>query len=266
MVVVVNKKIFLDKIIRYFRGDNNIPESLEDKISIWEELVTTESLENVPEDILSCEDKFLRLDLINRKLTDGEGLQTIDKTLDSSTKYGDKIALWNGDITTIYSDVIVNPTCNDMLLRREVKLENVDYNIFLRSGMRLVNKCLTLIDKELDDSEITITRAYNLPCDYIIHVIVPDLNEVNEEKLNMLSMCYMNALECAKNNMAKIIVIPCIGSDSNVAINRLVEVALESVYKFLDRNDSLIEKIILQVSNEEMYNLYSLYLTGDNDA
>jgi len=36
MVVVVNKKIFLDKIIRYFRGDNNIPESLEDKISICE--------------------------------------------------------------------------------------------------------------------------------------------------------------------------------------------------------------------------------------
>lgn len=262
----MNKKIFLDKILGYFVDESDIPGSLDEKIKLWEELVTTKEFKEVPEDILSYEDKFLRLELINRKLTDGEKLSTIDKTLNSNFKFKDKISLWKGDITTIYADLIVNPTSNNMLFRTDINGDNIDYDIFLRSGMRLVNKCIALMDKELDDSDILITRAYNLPCDYIVHVIVPEIKNRDEETERVLGMCYRNVLECAKNNMAKIVVTPCIGINSKLDVNKLVEIAVNAVTKFLEENNTSIEKIIFQVNNDDVYSAYKSYLVGDSDA
>lgn len=264
----MNKKIFLDKILKYFiKDDDLIPDSLEDKIKLWEKVVTTKEFKNVPEDILIAEDKFLRLDLINRKLTDGEKLQTIDQTLNSDMTNSNKICLWKGDITTIYSDLIVNPTTNKCLLREDVYNNGLDYNIFLRSGMRLVMKCSSLLNNEtLDDADILITRAYNLPCDYIVHVVVPNMEELTLEAEKILGMCYMNVLECAKNNMAKTVVIPCIGLNSNSDINKLAEISVNNVMKFLEDNNKCIEKVIFQVGSDELYQVYSKILVGDKNA
>ena len=65
----MNKKIFLDKVLDYLVDGKNIdiPDKLEDKIKLWEELVSKLDVSEIPEDILLNEDKFLRLDLINRK-------------------------------------------------------------------------------------------------------------------------------------------------------------------------------------------------------
>lgn len=264
----MNKKVFLDRILKYFIEDDSlIPDSLEDKIKLWENVVTTKELKNIPEDILIAEDKFLRLDLINRKLTDGEKLQTVNQTLNTSIDNGNKICLWKGDITTIYSDLIVNPTTNKCLLRESIDNKKMDYNIFLRSGMRLGIKCSSLLkDEILDEADILITRAYNLPCDYIIHVVVPNIEDSTLEIEKILGMCYMNVLECAKNNMVKTIVVPCIGLNSKLDVNKLVEISVNTVIKFLKENKGCMEKVIFQVDNDEFYQLYSKVLVGVQNA
>lgn len=268
MVIAMNKKIFLDRIIKYFLGDSEIPAELDDMKRLWEDLVKSNDIKEVPENILSDEDKFLRLELINRKLTDGEKVATIDKTLGSLIKYSDKIALWNGDITTIYADSIVNPTTISMLRREDVDSNNIGYDVFLRSGMRLGLKCMSLVnDEELSLSDILITRAYNLPCDYIIHVIISNFSfELSQEEEKIISMSYRNILECAKNNTAKTIVIPCIGIDSCKNVQKLALVAIKTVVKFLEENDKVFDKVIFQVGNDDMYNEYSKCLLGDSDA
>ncbi len=264
----MNKKIFLDRILKYFIDDENlIPNSLDDKLNLWERLVTTKDIKNVSEDILISEDKFLRLELINRKLTDGEKLQTINYTLNSNIKNSNKICLWKGDITTIYADSIINPTTSDMLLRKSINKDKLDYNIFLRSGMRLVMKCHSLLNNErLDESDILITRAYNLPCDYIIHIIVPNIKKLSVEEEKILESCYMNVLECNRNNMAKTVVIPCICIESKLDVNKLVEISVNTVRKFLEDNSSSFEKVIFQVDSDELYEVFSKTLVGDRNA
>ena len=135
----MDKKIFLDKVLEYLVKDKDIkiPDKLEEKIELWEELVSKIDVYDIPNDVLLNEDKFLRLDLINRKLTDGEKVKTISDTLDSDIKFCTKIALWKGDITTMYADVLVNSTTKDMLGCRQGVRGNLDNSIFTRSGMRL---------------------------------------------------------------------------------------------------------------------------------
>lgn len=263
----MNKKILLDRIIGFFLGDEEISEELEENVRLWEDIRKNRDIIDIPENILTDEDKFLRLDLINRKLTDGERLATIDKTLGSLHTYSNKLALWNGDITTIYADVVVNPTTSLMLKGEDFEVDSIGYNVFLRSGMRLGLKCKSIIrEEQLDDSDVLVTRAYNLPCDYIIHVVLSSLSDdLTDEDEKIISMCYMNVLECAKNNMAKTIVIPCIGFEFCHNKEKLSKIAIDTIVKFLDGNKDVFDKIILQVNNEDLYNKYS-ELLGDNYA
>lgn len=267
----MDKKIYLDKILEYLVGDKEIeiPSSLKDKVSLWEELVAKLDVKDIPSDILVNEDKFLRLDLINRKLTDGEKLKNISDTLDSDIKHCTKIALWQGDITTIYADVLVNSTTKNMLGCMEGIKGTLDNAIFTRSGMRLRMKCRDIMQgEELSNTEVLVTRAYNLPSDFIIHVVVPCVeDELSEENKVELKMCYLNVLECARNNMAKTVVLPCLGTGTNkYPKEEAANIAISAVKEFLDKYENEIDKIIFNVYTEEDYKIYSKLLIGDDNA
>ncbi len=262
----MDKKIYLDKVLEYLIKDKNIeiPDSLNDKRKLWSELVSSNDYFDVPDDILLNEDKFLRLDLMNRKITDAEKLKTIDVTLDSKIKHADKIALWQGDITTIYADLLVNSTTKDVIGCGEYKRGAIDSSIFMRSGMRLRKKCKEIMNGgELEVSEILITRAYNLPSDFIIHVVTPKVDgELTLENKVSLEMCYRNILECAKNNMAKTLVIPCIGVGfNNFPKQEAMKIAVDTVTQFLDKNDKLIDKVVFDVMNDNYFDMYATYLS-----
>lgn len=271
MVISVDKKIYLDKVLEYLINDSDyeIPKSLKEKINLWEELVSKLDKSDVPSDILVNEDKFLRLDLINRKLTDGEKLKTVSETLDSDIDYCTKIALWKGDITTIYADVLVNSTTKDMLGCRERVTGTLDNNIFTRSGMRLRLKCKDIMQgEELNNTEVLVTRAYNLPSDFIIHVVVPRIEkEISEENKIELKMCYLNVLECARNNMARTIVLPCLGTGTNgYPKDKAASIAIEAVNEFLFKYEDEIDKVIFNVFDDESYDIYAGLLVGEENA
>lgn len=271
MVIYMNKKILLDKILEYLIGKEKIeiPEKLEDKIKLWEKLVSTKEIVDVPSDILVAEDKFLRLDLINRKLTNGEMLKTVDMLFDSKLKFANKISLWKGDITTIYSDVLVNSIRKDFLDINNDKIGAVEQAIFTRSGMRLKMKCKEIMkETSLDETEVLVTRAYNLPSDYIIHVVTPVVgDELTDENKVSLKMSYLNVLECAKNNVARTIVLPCIGTGMcNYPMEEAANIAVETVLEFLEKNNSLVDRIILNVFDDKTFDYYKSLLLGEEDA
>lgn len=263
----MDKKIFLDKVLEYLTYNTNItiPDGLSEKVKLWKNLVNKVELDSVPNEILDSEDKFLRLELINRKLTDGDKLRTIDDTLNSKIKYSNKIALWQGDITTIYADVVVNSTTGDMLSYLKNK-DTLNDTIFIRGGMRLRKKCKEVMKGvELGTAEVLITRAYNIPSDFIIHVVAPQVkNDLLESQKVELEMCYSNILECARNNMAKVLVLPCIGTGVNkFPKEKAAEIAIKSVQKFLDKYNAEINKIVFDVYDEENFDIYNTLLSGE---
>lgn len=244
----MNKKIVLDKILNYFIKDkNDIPDDLNSKIKLWKEIISTYDLNDVPKDILEVEDMYLRYELLNRKLTDADKIKTVGDTLVKNIKYSDFIALWEGDLTSIYADSIVHLTSLKKLVNDQV---NVD-KIVLNSGMRLKKKCRDALgDGSLNKSDVLITRSYNLPCDFIIHVVEPDGR--SKSYIEDIKNSYKNILVCVKNNIIRSVVIPCIGIDKTDK-EEYINIMLDSIYDFLDKYHEIVNtKIIINASNEDL--------------
>lgn len=262
----MDKKVILDKLLNYFlkEGENDIPASLDEKRKLWKEVVLSNDSKKVPEDILALEDKFLRLELLNCKLTDASKLQPISETIGAKGADANKICLWNGDITSIYTDVLVHPTKLNFSLNEEIF--PIDSMIFLKSGMRLRMKMEELLKEcSLETSDILITRAYNLPCDFIIHVFVDDTSSALGDEV-LLKMSYSNILECAHHNMAKIVVLPTLGlNKNNDQLSTLVSICEQSIHAFLEKKTS-VEKIVICTSSLEEYNSYVNLFLGEDYA
>lgn len=243
----MNKKIVLDKVLSYFMKKKDIPEDLTDKIKLWKEIVNSKDLDKVPKDILEAEDQFLRYELLNKKLTNVENLKTVGENILKNIKYSDFISLWNGDSTLIYCDSVVRYTSYKKLVNYGEKVDKIN----LYSGMRLKKKCRDILDgSSLSDSEILITRSYNLPCDFIIHVIEPDGR--SKDYLEKVKRSYENILQCVKNNMIRHVVISIIGINKKDK-EQYIDIMLDSLYEFLDKYHEIINtKIIINVDKKDM--------------
>lgn len=256
----MDKKILLKSLLEYFYNDNLIPLKLDEMRLLWRDVFNNLDLKFINDDMLSIEDKLLRLDLLNKGLTNAEKLESFDYIKDSHYRNGNKIILWKGNITNIYADIVVNSIRYEDLINRVF-----NNDIFFKSGMRLVKKFSDIVSNtKLDNSDVLITRGFNLPCDLIIHVIEP---KDSDEEINNeieLKMSYMNILECANNNMMKTVVIPTLGSNSLDFLKR-ARIAVESIDEYLDK-DSMIEKVIICASNEEEYDIYKSIFLGEDNA
>lgn len=256
----MDKKILLKSLLEYFYNDNLIPLKLDEMRLLWRDVFNNLDLKSINDDMLSIEDKLLRLDLLNKGLTNAEKLESFDYIKDSHYRNGNKIILWKGNITNIYADIVVNSIRYEDLINRVF-----NNDIFFKSGMRLVKKFSDIVSNtKLDNSDVLITRGFNLPCDLIIHVIEP---KDSDEEINNeieLKMAYMNILECANNNMMKTVVISTLGSNSLDFLKR-ARIAVESIDEYLDK-DLMIEKVIICASNEEEYDIYKSIFLGEDNA
>lgn len=245
----MDKKILLDKLIQAF-GVTGIPDSLEEKRELYDSLV--EEATNEPSsDILDTEDKYLRLELTNKKLIDAEKYPCINKTLNNSYVNGEKIAVVKGDFLDIYTDVVVNPVRSDFAFDKSLKISN---HLFHSAGRRLQKKCLDTKGESLAAGDVLITRAYNLLSDFIIHVVLP---EGKGKKRVELGISYFNVFECANNNLAKLIVVPPLEFKKyGLTIEEGISISLYETMRYLSSDKCLLEKIIFCFKTNREYNLF----------
>ena len=235
----MDKKILLKKLLEYFKVDN-IPDNLNELRKLYKKIVLSLEEYDIPDEILVTEDKYLIAELMNKKLVDGEKYNPININLDNKYLHGDTVCLMEGDISGIYADVLINPVNSSFDLTKDNK-------VYLNAGMKLRKKCLDLIkDKELNPTEILITRAYNLISDFIIHVVLPSQENYDTE----LGMCYFNVLECANNNIAKTVVLRDISNNNNK------DILVKSIMDYLDKDSCQIEKIIIVADKDEDFEEY----------
>lgn len=124
--------------------------------------------------------------------------------------------LWQGDITRLSVDAIVN-AANSAMLGCFVPCHGcIDNAIHSAAGIELRLECSRIMEKqkiEEPTGKAKITKAYNLPCRYVLHTVGPIIyGEVTQRDCNLLSDCYRSCLELAAEYQLKSIAFCCIST------------------------------------------------------
>ena len=145
-------------------------------------LMSVREPKTIEEDFLKIQDEYLTEEKNAVPIADVNQLPTVHQ--DS------KIVIWQGDITALKVDAIVN-AANSQMCGCFRPLHNcVDNMIHSKSGIQLRLKCAELMQEQGYEEPtgcVKITPAYNLPCKYVIHTVGPIVQErltrENEEQL-----------------------------------------------------------------------------------
>ena len=233
-----------------------IPKDIEDKKKLYRFLRNIREEKRISDEYLVIQDNFLQSELKRKKVTNVKELKTIKKTLNSKLVNADKIVLWQGDITLLNVDAIVNPAQEDLLGCFIPNHTCVDNAIHSGSGMQLRSKCAEIMQgKILPLGENRITKGYNLPCKYIIHFVAPSVfSEVHDSHINILKESYYNILETARLNNIKTIAFPTLSfSEQNFPKDIANKALLVTIRNYLHTYPNAFNKIILNVYTDDEY-------------
>ncbi len=165
----------------------------------------------------------------------------------------DRIELFQGDITSLEVDAIVN-AANKSLLGGG----GVDGAIHRKAGPQLMAECRTLGGCETGDAKIT--KGYNLPARYVIHTVGPIYRGGSSGEQNFLRSCYQRCFEVANLNKIKSIAFPSISTGAyGYPIGEASKIAISETMNQLQRYPE-ITKVIFALFSESDLSCYKITL------
>ena len=170
------------------------------------------------------------------------------------------ISLWQGDITRLNADAIVN-AANEKLLGCFIPCHKcIDNAIHSAAGLQLRDECNKLMQAQGHDEETgraKITRGYNLPAKHVIHTVGPIVSgKLKDSDCVLLEDCYKSCLELADENKLENIAFCCISTGEFHFPNDVAaEIAVNTVKNFLPQAQSL-KKVIFNVFKDLDLEIY----------
>jgi O-acetyl-ADP-ribose deacetylase (regulator of RNase III) len=204
----------------------------------------------VPDEYIEIESEYLKEETAAKGIT----------RLADLTPAEDGIYLWQGDITTLECDAIVNAANSGMLGCFQPLHNCIDNCIHTYAGLRLRNKCAEIMQKqghEEPTGQAKITPAYNLPCKFVIHTVGPIVNgRLTARHEEQLASCYRSCLALAEESRIGSIAFCCISTGVfGFPQRRAAETAVKTVRGYKSATHSKIE-VIFNVFKNEDYNIY----------
>lgn len=206
---------------------------------------------------LTIQNEYLVEETAQKGITDSEHLVPVT----------DRICLWQGDITTLKCDAIVNAANSGMTGCYVPNHRCIDNCIHSFAGVQLRLECAEIMQKQ-GYPELTgtakLTSAYNLPCKYVIHTVGPIVSDkLTKEHYKKLEGCYKSCLELAAQNDIESIAFCCISTgEFRFPNDKAAEIAVSTVRKFLAENKT-VKKVIFNVFKDTDRQIYEKLL-GQN--
>lgn len=177
------------------------------------------------------------------------------------------IYLWQGDITTLACEAIVNAANSQMLGCFCPCHGCIDNAIHTFSGIQLRSACAKLMEKQGHEEPVgkaKITQGFNLPCRYVLHTVGPMIHgRLTHQDLEMLASCYRSCLELAEENKVKSIAFCCISTgEFHFPNDKAAEIAVRTVMDYRKQIHSSME-VIFNVFKNEDYEIYRKLLGAD---
>lgn len=160
------------------------------------------------------------------------------------------IEVWQGDITTLEVDAIVN-AANRSLLGGG----GVDGAIHRAAGPELKEACKSLGGAETGEAKLT--KGFKLPAEYVIHTVGPVYKDGHQGEDNLLSSCYLNSLKIADGHQLLTIAFPAISTGIyGYPAKEAAEIAIHTILGYLKQESSKLQVTLVAFDRqtEELYN------------
>lgn len=249
-------------LIEYLLKEDNkisrqkMPNDKQGQENLLRSLMNVRLPKPISEEFLKIQDEYLKERNQERGITDIADLQPV--TSDQ------RLYIWQGDITTLKCDAIVN-ACNSQMLGCFSPMHAcIDNFIHTYAGIELrleMHQVMTKQGHEEATGQAKITPGYNLPASYILHTVGPIIQwNVTKEDEALLASCYKECLKLAANTGVESITFCCLSTGVfHFPQQRAAEIAVETVKDYLDK-DSRIKKVIFNVFKDEDLEIYNKLL------
>ena len=234
------------KVIQYLMADahvsHRIPATLEERQRMMRALSNVWEPRSINPEFLAMQDAEL---VLQRK----------DKGVVSINDEG--LQLWQGDITRLRVDAIVN-AANAQALGCWSPLHNcIDNCIHSAAGIQLRKACADIMQgRLLKTSKAFITKGYNLPAKHVIHTVGPiiETDIPTKEQEEELAQCYRSCLDIAEENGLQSIAFCCISTGVFHFPNELAaRIAVESVMAYPRKH---VKTVVFNVFLDKDYDIY----------
>ena len=175
--------------------------------------------------------------------------------------------LWQGDITTLKCDAIVNAANSGMTGCYIPNHRCIDNAIHTFAGVELRLTCAELMEQQgypEPTGQAKITPAFNLPCRYVLHTVGPIISgRVTKEDKELLASCYRSCLELAAENGLESVAFCCISTgEFHFPNEQAAQIAVETVKQFMNRKTS-VKKVIFNVFKDLDKAIYEKLFRAD---
>ena len=230
--------------------DMEIPQDFEEQRELLRALMNVRIAKNVDDEFIKVQDEYLKEEIKRKGIVDIDDLKPIK----------DGIYLWQGDITTLRCDVIVNAANSGMTGCYVPNHRCIDNCIHSFAGVQLRLECDEIMTKQgysEPTGQAKITNSYNLPCKYIIHTVGPIINgKLTSEDCDLLESCYKSCLELAAKNNLDSIAFCCISTgEFHFPNDKAAQIAVKTVEEFMKKETSL-KKVIFNVFKDMDKEIY----------
>ena len=227
-----------------------IPENLTEQKRLLRSLMNIRRAKKIGDDFLRVQDEYLQEETAAKGVTDLADLSPVQEG----------IYLWQGDITTLRCDAIVNAANSGMTGCYVPCHGCIDNCIHTYAGVQLRLECARLMmaqGHEEETGKAKITSAYNLPCKYVLHTVGPIIRDrVTETDRELLASCYRSCLELAQQNGIKSIAFCCISTgEFRFPNDQAAEIAVRTVKEYQEKTGDDIE-VIFNVFKNVDYKIY----------
>jgi len=258
----------LNYLVEAFKADSGkyrslqVPSDTEGKQRILRSLMNIRMPGSMPEDTLKEQDAYLKARAEEKGIVTLRDIPSLNGVL----------SVWQGDITRLAVDAIVN-AANSQMLGCFVPMHTcIDNCIHSFAGIQLRLACAEQMQKlrqrygedyEQPTAVPMLTDAYNLPAKKVVHIVGPIVDGVltpAHEKL--LADCYRNTLDMCMENGLRSVAFCCISTGVFCFPNkRAAEIAVKTVTDWLKGREDSMDRVIFNVFKDEDKVLYEQLLS-----
>lgn len=263
----------LDFLLRKFKEDSvqyrelEVEDSYENKRMALRSLMNIRMPRGMAEDIVKVQDEFLSTEAREKGIVTLSEIKTIKEQYGSRHSFGDKISIWQGDITRLSVGAIVNAANSQMLGCFVPCHRCIDNAIHSAAGIELREECSHKMNQkrirygmgyEEPTGQAMLTKGYNLPAQYVIHTVGPIVSSCLTEELRQdLRNCYENVLKCCMEHGIRSVAFCCISTgEFHFPNDKAAQIAVDTVTRVLEKHGEQFERIIFNVFKDRDLQLY----------